>query len=382
MAEQPTPHPVISQFNSIKFRFWSFVAMFLLVFVHGYNLDINYLQPWTLPGERLSVTTFTEYFLANGLFRFRIPMLFIISGYLFALHDYRLYGERVRKRLRTLFVPYLIWSALGLLFVWILEMYPYSRNIVSSTHLMQIDANRVLLHDYHWYEALGRWILLPVPYQLWFIRVLLIYNLAYPAIRWCVMHPVGKWVFFGVALILWLSTSGFVILEGEGILFFSLGVWMQKTQYNIDKPAAWLRPGLWGPVFVLSAVIKTWLAFQGQVFLGNAIFPVLAVLHKLTILSGLITAWYGCNAFVTWCMNRKWFVWMSSFAFMIYVVHAPLVLFATKLVFSSINHFPLYRMTTFILLPLLIITFAIGLGALLRKVVPGFYGILTGGRGF
>ena len=98
----------ISKEISDKFKFWSFISMVLLVFVHGYNLQIRYLQPWTVPEEALTGTGFIEYFLANGLFRFRIPMLFIISGFLFALHDQRSYKERAAKRLRTLGLPYLI----------------------------------------------------------------------------------------------------------------------------------------------------------------------------------------------------------------------------------------------------------------------------------
>jgi hypothetical protein len=88
---------MLSDFVSKKFRFWSFVSMVLLVFVHGYNLDIRYMQPWTIPGEPLNITSFTEYFLANGIFRFRIPMLFIISGYLYALHDQKPYKQWTTK---------------------------------------------------------------------------------------------------------------------------------------------------------------------------------------------------------------------------------------------------------------------------------------------
>jgi fucose 4-O-acetylase-like acetyltransferase len=372
----------LSDFNSLKFRFWSFVAMFLLVFVHGYNLNDNYMQPWTVPGEPLTFTAFTEYFLANGIFRFRIPMLFIISGYLFAMHDYRPYGQRTRKRLRTLLVPYLIWSSFGLALTWVLELYPLTRDVVAGSHIIQIDETRMLLHDYKWYEILGRWILIPVPYQLWFIRVLLIYNIAYPAIRWCVNHRIGKWIFFGFAFLLWLGTAGFVIVEGEGLLFFSLGVWMQKRNFDIDKPKRLLNPVFWGIVFLTLSVAKTWLAFNGQSFLGNSVYPVLAVMHKLVIVSGLITAWYGGNALVGFFMKKPWFVWLSAFSFMIYAFHAPLVAYASNAVFSYMDHFYGYRMFTFIFLPLTIIGLSVGLGALLRRFVPGFYGILTGGRGF
>ena len=70
----------VGDLSSKKFKFFSFLSMVLLVYVHGYNLQNSYLQPFSTVHEPLTVTTFTEYFLANGLFRFRIPMLFIISG--------------------------------------------------------------------------------------------------------------------------------------------------------------------------------------------------------------------------------------------------------------------------------------------------------------
>ena len=371
----------ISVFNSRKFKFWSFISMFLLVFVHGYNLHERYMQPWTMPGEPLNFTTFTEYFLANGIFRFRIPMLFIISGFLYALHDYRPYGQRTKKRLRTLLLPYVIWSAAGFVFTWVLEMYPYTRGIVTSSHVVQIDDHRMLLHDYRWYEMAVRWLLIPVPYQLWFIRVLLIYNIAYPAIRWCVTHRIGKYVFFSIACLMWLGTMGFVFFEGEGLLFFSLGVWMQKTNFNIDIPGRWLKPVWWGCAFVLLASLKTVLAYLGPPALGNAMFQVLTILHKLVIFSGLVFAWFGCNGLVNWFMQRKWFVWLSAFAFIIYAVHAPLVAYCVEGALPLVSMVPQSRLLTFFLLPLVIIMFAVVTGALLRGLLPGVYGILTGDRG-
>mgnify|MGYP000523530522 CR=1 FL=1 len=38
-----------------------------------------------------------------------------------------------------------------------------------------------------------------------------------------------------MALLMWLGTMGFVFFEGEGLLFFSLGVWMQKAGFNIEE---------------------------------------------------------------------------------------------------------------------------------------------------
>ncbi|MBP6287665.1 MAG: acyltransferase [Ferruginibacter sp.] len=369
---------MLSAFNSQKFRFWSFVSMFLLVFVHGYNLNLSYLQPWTMPGEPMTVTAFTEYWLANGIFRFRIPMLFIISGYLFARSDHTPYKQRSAKRVKTLLYPYLIWSAVGLLLTFVLELFPYSRDIVARTHMMQLDENRVLLQQYQWYEVLARWIFFPVSYQLWFIRVLLIYNLAYPALRYCVTHPVARWIFFSIAVLLWLSTAGFIIAEGEGLLFFSLGIWMQKTNFDIDAPGKWLQLKWWFVVFTVLSIAKTILAFQAPF---NGIELVLLLMHKLVVLSGLICAWYGCNALVKYCMGKSWFVWLSAFSFMIYVLHAPGVVYATQAVFLHVRDWAGYRMLTFILLPLCLIALSVITGALLRKFLPGLYRFVTGGRG-
>ena len=369
---------MLSVFNSQKFRFWAFISMFLLVFVHGYNLNQGYLQPWTLPGEPLTATAFTEYWLANGLFRFRIPMLFIISGYLFAIGDYKPYKQRTRKRVKTLLYPYLIWSAVGLLLTFVLEFFPYSRNIVAQTRMMQIDESRLLLHQYHWYEVLARWIFFPVSYQLWFIRVLLIYNIAYPLLRWCVTHRIARIIFFSIAILLWFVTVGFVLIEGEGLLFFSLGIWIQKTNFNIDEPNKWLQPKFWFLVFIILSISKTIFAFSVP-FKG--IEPLLLLMHKLVVLSGLISAWYGCNALVRWCMKKTWFVWLSSFSFVIYALHAPFVVYATKGIFMQINTWYGYRIFTFIMLPLCLIALAVITGALLRKLLPGVYSFVTGGRG-
>jgi fucose 4-O-acetylase-like acetyltransferase len=370
---------MLSQWMSQKFKFWAFVSMVLLVFVHGYNLDQRYLQPWTIPYEPLTPTSFTEYFLANGIFRFRIPMLFIISGYLYALNDQLPNGQRIRKRLRTLLLPYLIWSGAGMGLIYLLELFPYTRNFLMISHFVQIDNTRLLIHDYHWYEVLARWLFFPVSYQLWFIRVLLIYNIAYPLIRWCVTHSRARWIFFTMTTLLWLSTMGFVFFEGEGLLFFSLGVWMQKSSFTIEIPQRGLKPLLWGVAFIILALIKTILAFKAENM--NGVLPIITLMHKVVVLSGLIACWYGSDGLVKWSMSKPWFAWLSSFSFIIYALHAPLVAIGIDPVFDGLRYIEGYRILTFILLPLTVILFCIATGAILRKTAPKLYAVLTGGRG-
>lgn len=369
----------LSAFDSQKFRFWSFVSMFLLVFVHAYNLNERYLQPWSVVSEPLGFNSFFQLLTANALFRFRIPMLFIISGYLYALHDEKPYGQRTRKRFRTLFLPYLTWSAMGLLFVYLLESFPYGHAAVGATHMMQMSEHTIFLHDYSWSDVLIRWIFAPVPFQLWFIRVLFIYNLAYPALRWCVTTR-ARTVFFPIVIILWLITFGFPFFEGEGLFFFSLGIWMQKTGFDIDTPKKWWKPLPWALVFIGVSCIKTTLAF----YLDNREVSqaiLLMLLHKLVVFSGLIAAWFGLNGLVRYFMERRWFVKLSAFSFMIYALHAPLITFAIDPVFAWVKNIPNYRLLTYIFLPLMVIAISIAVGWLLRTLVPKVYGFLTGETG-
>lgn len=355
--------------------------MLLLVFVHGYNLEIRFLRPWSPVYEPLSITSFTEYFLANGLFRFRIPMLFAISGYLYALGDAAPNNQRFRKRLRTILLPYLIWSAIGLALTYGMETFTYTRNLIIGSKFFMTKNGTILLHDFTFLRLLRRWLLYPIPYQLWFLRVLVIYSLAYPVLRWCITQKYVRPVYFILVAVLWFISFDIAYVEGEGLLFFSLGIWMQKTRFNIEHAGTRFRPLKWGILFITLTVFKTWLAFKWPYFSETKLSFVLTVLHRLVVFSGLIACWFGLDGLVRWCMARPWFVWMSAFSFMIYVLHAPIVAFAINAFLSWLHPLPAYRLMTFVLLPLILIVFSFMIGILLRSLAPRSYSLLTGGRG-
>lgn len=356
--------------------------MVLLVFVHGYTVEPRYLQPWTSPEQLpLGFTSFTEYLLSNGLLRFRIPMLFAISGFLFALHDSKPHGTRIKKRVRTLLVPYFAWSGLMLLFIYALEMHPTSRGWLVANGLNQMDETKVLLHDYAWTDWLGRWLWFPAPYQLWFLRVLFVLNALYPLISLAVRSPIGRWFFFLFAFLFWLSNMHLFFVEGEGLLFFSLGVLIQKTGFSVERPPRWLNPWPWGILWLGTGLLKTWLAFTVGELPDESVYPLMAHLHKVCIFSGLVTAWFGGDALVRWCMARPWFVWLSAFSFMIYAVHAPMVAVLIDPTLRALANLPDPHLATYILLPLGLIAVSVLLGVVLRKLSPTAYGWLTGGRG-
>lgn len=392
----PTAVTPLPEFLSAKFRFWSFIAMVLLVYVHGYTIEPRYLQPWTQPAEPLGFTSGLQYLFANGLLRFRIPMLFAISGFLFALHDFQPHGTRVKKRIRTLVLPYLLWSALHIALLFLMETDPVLRGWVANSGIAYMGENQPLVHDASLVQLVQRWIFAPLPYQLWFIRSLFFLNLLYPILRWVISHPKGSKVFFTVVPLCWLV--GYLVffvqmntplpymlmgfLESDSLLFFTLGIWLQKTTFDIQSPSRWLRPLPWALLALVCALAKTWLAFEGQrLQIGEAVFALMAFLHKLAIAGGLIAAWFGSDALVRWCMARQWFVWLSAFSFTIYAFHAPLVAVLIDPTIRLFTGLPEPQLWAYLLLPLALIAASVLLGALLRRFVPGVYSLATGGRG-
>lgn len=367
---------------SDKFRWWVFISILLIVFLHGYNLQQRFLQPWTIVREPFTPTGFAEYFVANGLLRFLIPMLFAISGFLYALHDSAPNVKRIPRRIRGLLLPYLIWSTFAMAMTYIMEMFPYARHLVFTSGIAYVDDQRRLLHDYRWYELLRSWLLSTIAYQLWFLRVLFFYNLIYPVIRWCILHKILRWPFWMLVLMLWITTFESVILDGEGLLFFSLGIWLQKTNVNISTTARSRRNSLaWACLFLLSATAMTWLAFRGQAILGNRVYPVVVWLHKLTVASGFITGWFGLDGLIRWSMCNSRLAGLTAFSFFIYAFHTPLLAYAINPFLDWLHPFAAFRLLAFILLPLTVIALCIGLGTLLRHVAPDVYKVLTGGRG-
>lgn len=381
MIAAPTlpPSARLDPFLSQKLKFWSLLAMVLLIYVHAFNLHPRYLAPWTQVQEPFSLGSGLQYLLANGLLRFRIPILFAISGYLFAWRDgAEPHPQRVRKRLRTIGLPYLLWSLLWLAALWALEQFPITRQAIIDAEISPLWP-RQLLSQYTPGELVLRWLVMPAPFQLWFLRSLLVYNLAYPWLKKAILRrPV---VYFSIAGLVWFTMFPLPLVEGEGLLFFGLGMWLALHRHDVQAPPRWLPLRLSAALWLGTAALKTWLAFRGGPDYGWGLQLVMLTLHKLGEISGMLTAWFGFNGLVRWCMARAWFRWLTGFSFMIYVLHVPLVNYATELALRYGHGLPHLQLLTYLLLPLLIVAFAVAVGAVLRGTFPKVYSLLTGGRG-
>ena len=304
--------------------------------------------------------------------------MFAISGYLFARRDgAEPHDQRVRH-LHTLGLPYLLWSGLWLAALWALEQFPMTRQAVIGAEISPFWP-RQLLSQLNGGELLVRWLVLPAPFQLWFLRSLLVYNLAYTWLKKVLL----RWpaAYFWVAGLMWFFMVPLPLIEGEGLLFFGLGAWLALRDKDVLTPPRWLRLLPLAALWLGVCLLKTWLAFRVGPLFSMPLAAGMLVLHKVGEASGMLMAWFGLDGLVRWCMARPWFRWLTGFSFMIYVLHVPLVNYATELALRYGRRIPHIHLLTYLTLPLLLVALSAGLGALLRRALPRVYAVLTGGRG-
>ena len=177
--------------------------MVLLVYVHAFNLHPRYLSAMTLVEEAPTWDHVLQYLIANGLVRFRIPILFAISGYIFAWRDdgSATHRTRLAKRFRTLGIPYLAWSAIALGITAALEMWAPTREMVRAAGLSSYGPEAPFVSEYTAQQLVNRWLFDPSAFQLWFLRTLLILSAIYPWLRVAVTRQPR--IFFVVAALAW-----------------------------------------------------------------------------------------------------------------------------------------------------------------------------------
>ncbi|MFY7900991.1 MAG: acyltransferase family protein, partial [Chitinophagaceae bacterium] len=296
---------------SQKFRFLTFICIALLPYIHGYNLNETYLSPFSTVNEPLTITTFFEYFIANGILRFRIPVLFIISGYLYAQFDNQPYLHQIKKRFITLIIPFLLWSAIGLLITYLFQQFSFTAKAVLNAELDQFG-NNAPYSTFSMSDLLERWLLAPPAFQLWFIQSLFFYNLLYPIFKWFIKKIPVIWLIF--TCLLWFSLFGTIFIGGMGLFYFSLGIWLQQKNFSLNEKPKWFNLGLAWIFFIGVCVIKTFMAFELAPEPLSTTITIL-VLYNLSVVVGILCVWYSVNSLSIKSLEHPFFKEISKYSF-------------------------------------------------------------------
>ena len=115
-----------------------------------------------------------------------VPLFFVISGFLFFYQcDFsrETYYNKLRKRIHSLLIPYMIWNTLYLFFVMIVQQLQPSSTSLDRKLVMDYSVIDILDSYWHFDGVIRGYD--PICGPLWFIRDLMIVNICSPIVYFC-----------------------------------------------------------------------------------------------------------------------------------------------------------------------------------------------------
>jgi surface polysaccharide O-acyltransferase-like enzyme len=355
----------MNEYLSIKLRIISFFSIILVVYLHSYNLVINLNSETFYVNQGYS--SFIQNFISQGITRIAVPLFFLISGYLFFINfnenrfDFLI---KFKKRIKTLFIPYFFWSILCLILFLIMESIPQLDILFTNKNIL----------DYTIYEFISSVITNPIPYQLWFLRDLMVLVVLSPIL----FYLLKKFRYFTIVvfMVAWFLDFKFIFFSNESLFFFGFGVYISIHKKQILEIKFSKKELIYTLIWFVILFYKNTL-----IYLSKDNVNLLFFLHKISVLIGVFAIWSLYDViFINRDLKQSKLFNFSNYSFFIFVFHEPMLSFFKKILFYLLNKNEYMSILIYIIAPLTTIIVCIFVGYFLKNFTPKFYSIITGGR--
>lgn len=351
----------MNEYLSRKLKLLSAFSIVMVLYIHMYYTE----------GAHMPTLNLIESSIGGGFNRTAVPLFYIISGYLFFLKvpgGFRSIEGKMRKRVKTLLIPYIIANIFTFFFYCGINAIALKFGGVSNA------LNFKIFNDI---AALGLWGTLkmvfidpPVAFQLWFVRDLMVMVFFSPliwiAMKWLVALK-QKGLGWVPPIILSALYSGCYFSGYLGTLFwFMSGGYLAMAAINIKDSVS--RPHI---------VVITGIAVVSSIaWLISGIHPKIA--GMLIPLLGVAFLWFAYDL-VAKKLKSPVIDWAARFTFFVYLVHEPFLNIFKKipLLFSRTET---TLIVCYLLIPPLFYLIACWIGSILSKLFPNAYKVYTGGR--
>ena len=338
---------------SRKVKVLTFLLSSSVVFLHALNYAVYPLESGL---GMLGSYFFDLQMFLFGLFSVAVPMFFLLSAYLFyrnfALQDLK---RKYHSRFFSLVIPYFFWNLVGYLYVVLLTNLPVISDYINRPQV-SFDLSSLfqstLMGDYN---------------ILWFVRNLILFVLIAPLI-----HLITK-------------NKSLAILSLVSL--FTYNVFFPSTEYGL----------LYTGCFYLTGAV---LAVHGKNFFEKRIpknlsilslvlaFVILLFFKQSNILDDFSYRALALSSlvFAIWCAfdlfefkPTKYESWFTL-TFFIYCTHTLILEPVEKVFLLLFKNTLLGSILDFIFAPILTLLIIYFLAFLLKRFIPRFYALITGGR--
>ena len=309
-----------------------------------------------------------------------VPFFFWISGLLFFYKtDFSLpiYFKKLRRRFRSLFIPYILWNIIAVL--WTAKIFiPILSSLFTNASEIKLNLTFSGLLYTFIDNSKGLFILpdslqpatvLPADGPLWYVRDLMILVLCSPIIYWFIKKLKSFYLLFLYIVFLFFLPDNYFGLLLSSLLFFSWGAYYGIS--NIDV-IAHFRRFKYAPVVFLFITVLDLATYRTPI---NPIIPKIG--EPFGIISFIIIAsWLLESGKVK--VNKT----LANSSFFIFALHTLILGDIAKVLFIAfgIPENPYALLIFYFTVPLIVATICLGIYLIIRYVTPLLCSLLTGGR--
>lgn len=229
------------------FDFLRFPLICIVVLIHTLQAD-EHVEFSNLYNDAL-------YFFQEAIGRSAVPLFFIISGYMFfykvGVLTKEIYKSKLKRRVKTLLIPYLIWNALAL-FECLVKHLPALAGLFPNIGKQAIDF--VFCVNSFWCEPNGS---CPIYYPFWYIRDLMVCVLYTPVLYLLIKKIKIIWLLL-LFLGLLLNVKMLPAFSLGSLFYFSIGCYWSIMKVG-KPPHFYLLMAItlcWIPLAVLDTMTK------------------------------------------------------------------------------------------------------------------------------
>lgn len=274
-----------------------------------------------------------------------VPIYFFISGFVFFLGielTKDKYIQKLRNRMRSLFIPYVVWNIIALM-LFLMRCLPCLSPVFPNAYKEQLNFTIPAVFETFWDASKG---ILTVPKSagdvvcnyifpqngpLWFVRDLMIVVLCAPLLYWIIKRT--RYYFVLLLGVLWfVSNDQFIHVDQllAAFFFFSWGAYMSINKKDMIQE--------FGRFFKFS-IAAYMLLGTIHVIMAHYYPDACAIVKKMNVFAGLFFA-YNTSAWLLKNKKCKVSPFLASSSFFIYVAHILICNVVTKILyFWFIRHF-------------------------------------------
>ena len=356
-----------------------FPLIIAVVFIHT-NLGSVSIDGHSLLQTSYPIYESFSYFLYELVLCLAVPTFFVISGFLFFANSPKLsltiYLQKLKSRFWTLFVPYVFWNFA------VIVCYFIAQNFITGF----VSGNNKLIADYtisDWLWAFwdtgmmnenayydGARNAFPICYQFWFIRDLMVTVILSPIIYIILRYAkLCGLLFLGIFYIIKIKIP-IAGINSLSIFFFALGAYFALYKNDFVEI---LRKHF-------NKIVLAYLAIAIIQYMLKE-YDYYLYIHNFFIIIGVALIF----ASVSYLLEKNKIGMIPSFIadsnFFIYGYHGITIFFIIKCLAKVFHpNSDMAIVLFYIGSPIIVVTIGVILYNIIKKILPKFTSIITGGR--